>query len=58
LGFCRGLGWVGRNNNSLALRPALHKESKAKVQLKSSISIGSKVEISPKGFTVGVKIEV
>jgi hypothetical protein len=27
---------------------------KAKVELKSSILIGAKVEISPKGFTLGV----
>jgi hypothetical protein len=54
-----GLGrWVG-NNSSLALRPTLHKDSKAKVQLKSSIPIGAKVEISPpKGFTLGVKAEI
>jgi hypothetical protein len=31
---------------------------KANVQLKSSISIGAKVEISPKGFTLGVKAEI
>ncbi len=30
---------------------------KANVQLKSNISIGAKVEISLKGFTLGVKIE-
>jgi hypothetical protein len=30
-------------------------EVKANVQLKSSIPIGAKVEISPKGFTPGVK---
>jgi hypothetical protein len=52
-----GLGWVG-NNSSLALRPTLHKESKAKVQLKSSIPIGAKVEIGPKGFKLGVKAEI
>jgi len=52
-----GLGWAG-NNSSLALRPTLHKESKDKVQLKSSIPIGAKVEISPKGFTLGVKAEI
>jgi hypothetical protein len=28
---------------------------KANVQLKSSIPVGAKVEISPKGFTLGVK---
>jgi hypothetical protein len=44
-----GLGWAG-NNSSLALRPTLHKESKDKVELKSSIPIGAKVEINPKGF--------
>jgi hypothetical protein len=31
---------------------------KAKVQLKSSIPIGAKVKISPKGFTPGVKAEI
>jgi hypothetical protein len=31
---------------------------KANVQLKSSISIGAKVEISPKGFTQGIKAEI
>jgi hypothetical protein len=31
---------------------------KANVQLKSSNSIGAKVEISPKGFTLGVKSEI
>jgi hypothetical protein len=31
---------------------------KANVQLKSSIPIGAKVEISPKGFTLGVKAEI
>jgi len=51
------LGWVG-NNSSLALRPTLHKESKDKVELKSSIPIGAKVEINPKGFTLGVKAEI
>jgi hypothetical protein len=30
---------------------------KADVQLKSSMPIGAKVEISPKGFTLGVKAE-
>jgi hypothetical protein len=30
---------------------------KANVQPKSSIPIGAKVEISPKGFTLGVKVE-
>jgi hypothetical protein len=30
----------------------------ANVQLKSSIPIGAKVEISPKGFTLGVKAEI
>jgi hypothetical protein len=30
---------------------------KADIQLKSSIPIGAKVEISPKGFTLGVKAE-
>ncbi len=35
-------------------------EVKAKVQLKSSIPIGAKVEISSKGraFTLGVKVEI
>jgi hypothetical protein len=28
------------------------------VQLKSSIPIGAKVEISPKGFTLGVNAEI
>jgi hypothetical protein len=31
---------------------------KANVQLKSSIPIGAKVEISPKGFTLGGKAEI
>ncbi len=31
---------------------------KANVQLKSSIPIGARVEISPKGFTLGVKTEI
>jgi hypothetical protein len=31
---------------------------KANVQLKSSIPIGAKVEISPKGFKLGVKAEI
>jgi hypothetical protein len=31
---------------------------KANVQLKSSILIGAKVEISPKDFTLGVKVEI
>jgi hypothetical protein len=31
---------------------------RANVQLKSSIPIGAKVEISPKGFTLGVKAEI
>jgi hypothetical protein len=31
---------------------------RADVQLKSSIPIGAKVEISPKGFTLGVKAEI
>jgi hypothetical protein len=31
---------------------------KAKVQLKSNIPIDAKVEMSPKGFTVGVKAEL
>jgi hypothetical protein len=31
---------------------------KANVQLKSSIPIGAKVEISPKGFTLGIKAEI
>jgi hypothetical protein len=31
---------------------------KANVQLKSSIPIGAKVEISPKVFTLGVKAEI
>jgi hypothetical protein len=30
---------------------------RANVQPKSSILIGAKVEISPKGFTLGVKLE-
>jgi hypothetical protein len=28
------------------------------VQLKSSIPIGAKIEISPKGFTLGLKAEI
>jgi hypothetical protein len=31
---------------------------KANVQLKSSIPIGAKGEINPKGFTLGVKAEI
>jgi hypothetical protein len=31
---------------------------RADVQPKSSITIGAKVEISPKGFTLGVKAEI
>ncbi len=31
---------------------------RANVQPKSSIPIGAKVEISPKGFTLGVKTEI
>jgi hypothetical protein len=31
---------------------------KANVELKSSIPIGAKVEISPKGFTLGVVAEI
>jgi hypothetical protein len=31
---------------------------KANIQLKSSIPIGAKVEISPKGFKLGVKAEI
>jgi hypothetical protein len=31
---------------------------KANVQLKSSISIAAKVEITPKCFTLGVKFEI
>jgi hypothetical protein len=31
---------------------------RANVQPKSSIPIGAKVEISPKGFTLGVKAEI
>jgi hypothetical protein len=31
---------------------------KANVQLKSSIPLGAKIEISPKGFTLGVKAEL
>jgi hypothetical protein len=42
---------------ALILRPTLHSESRAKVkvQLKSSIPLGAKVEIGPKGFALGVK---
>jgi hypothetical protein len=32
--------------------------NKANVQLKSSIPIGAKLEISPKGFTLGIKAEI
>ncbi len=32
--------------------------AKAKVQLKSSIRIGAKVEISPEGLKLGVKAEI
>jgi hypothetical protein len=38
------------------LRPTL--SVKANVQLKSSIPIGAKVEISPKGSMLGVKAEI
>jgi hypothetical protein len=31
---------------------------KANVQLKSNIPFGAKVEISPKGFTLGIKAEI
>jgi len=31
---------------------------KAKVQLKSNIPMDAKVEMSPKGFTPGVKVEL
>jgi hypothetical protein len=31
---------------------------RANLQTKSSIPIGAKVEISPKGFTLGVKAEI
>jgi len=31
---------------------------RANVRPKSSIPIGAKVEISPKGFTIGVKAEI
>ncbi len=31
---------------------------KANVQLKSSNTIGAKVETSPKGFTQGIKVEI
>jgi hypothetical protein len=31
---------------------------KANVQVKSSIPIGAKVEISPEGFTLGVKAKI
>jgi hypothetical protein len=39
------------------VRPTLHLGVKANVQLKSSIPVAGKVEISPKGFTLGVKAE-
>jgi hypothetical protein len=41
----------------LLLRPTLTLGVKAKVELKSSIPIGAIAEISPKGFTIGVKAE-
>jgi len=40
---------------ALILRPTSHSESRAKVQLKSSIPLGAKVESHPKGFALGVK---
>jgi hypothetical protein len=40
------------------VRPYFTLGVKANVQLKSSISIDAKVEISPKGFTLGVKDEI
>ncbi len=36
----------------------LYTRSQGNVQPKSSIPIGAKVEISPKGFTLGVKAEI
>ncbi len=36
----------------------LYTRIKAHVQLKSSIPIGEKVEISPMGFTLGVKAKI
>jgi len=40
------------------LNPTLHKGVKANVQLKSNILIGAKVEIIPKGFTLGNKVKI
>ncbi len=42
------------------MKPKAHstRRVKANVQLKSSIPIGAKVDISPKGFTRGVKAEI
>jgi hypothetical protein len=40
------------------LGPLYTQGVKANVQLKSSIPIGAKVEISPKGLTIGVKAEI
>jgi len=42
----------------LSVRPPLHFEFRANVQPKSSIPIGEKVKISPKGFTLGVQADV
>jgi hypothetical protein len=38
--------------------PTVHQGVQPNVQVKSSISIGAKVEISPQGFTRGVKAEI
>ncbi len=40
------------------LRPTLHFGVKDNVQLKSSIRVAGKVEISPKGFTLGASTEL
>jgi hypothetical protein len=40
---------------SAKVRPAFTLGVKAHMEPKSSIPIGAKVEISPKGFTLGVK---
>jgi hypothetical protein len=49
---CRGLLSVAGSKAHLTLGVG------DDVQLKSSIPIGAKVEISPKGFTVGVKADI
>jgi hypothetical protein len=45
-------------NVALFIRPAFTLGVKANVQPKSSIPIGAKVKINPKGFTLGVKAQI